>query len=78
MITVEQQYRHLDYEVMIHKDQCRKIMQWCDEQFGLRWNCLDNRSGRWAVFWAGRVHTDQYRFCFAQEQDMLMFILRWS
>ncbi len=78
MITTVQQYSHLDHEVMIHRDQCRRVMRWCEEQYGPRWEAIGNRTGVWSVFWAGRGHTDQYRFCFAKEKDMLLFILRWA
>jgi hypothetical protein len=30
------------------------------------------------MFWAGPDDFDKYRFCFAHEQDLLLFILRWS
>jgi hypothetical protein len=70
-------YRHLDYEVLIHKNQYRAAMKWCEEQFGKRWEALQYRQGLWSVFWAGNKSFDQYRFCFAHERDMLMFILRW-
>lgn len=69
---------HLDYEVLIHKDIHRAAGEWCEQQFGRRWEAIGYRSGRWAMFWAGRINFDQYRFCFADEQDKLMFILRWS
>ena len=77
MTETVQKYSHLDYEVMIYKDQCRKVMRWCEEQHGPRWEAVGNRSGIWCVFWAGREHTDRYKFCFAHERDMLMFVLRW-
>ena len=77
MTETFQQYSHLDYEVMIHKDQRRAAQEWCQEQLGRRWEAIGYRTGVWAVFWAGRGHTDQYRFCFARERDMLMFVLRW-
>ena len=72
------EYRHLDYEVMIHKSQHRAAMRWCEAQFGKRWEAIGYRAGTWAVFWAGRDHFDQYQFCFALEQDMLLFTLRWA
>ncbi len=78
MTPTVQQYRHLDHEVMIHRDQCRPVMRWCEEQYGPRWEAIGNRTGVWSVFWAGRGYTDQYRFCFAKEKDMLLFILRWA
>jgi hypothetical protein len=71
-------YRHLDYEVLIHKDQHRAAMQWCEEQFGKRWEAIGYRTGIWTVFWSGGESFDQYRFCFAQEKDMIWFALRWS
>jgi hypothetical protein len=72
------EYRHLDYEVLIHKSQHHAAMRWCDAQYGVRWEALDHREGRWSIFWAGRDHYDKYRFCFALEQDMLLFTLRWA
>lgn len=70
-------YCHLDYEVLIHKRQHHAAMRWCEEQHGARWEAIGNRSGVWCVFWAGRDHYDQYRFCFAHEKDMIWFALRW-
>jgi hypothetical protein len=29
------------------------------------------------MFWAGRDAPKKYRFCFANEQDMVWFVLRW-
>ena len=72
------EYRHLDYEVLLHKDRHRAAQKWCQKQFGRRWEAIGYREGRWSLFWAGRDAFDQYRFCFAHERDMLMFILRWS
>jgi hypothetical protein len=78
MTETVQKYRHLDYEVLIHKSQHHAVMRWCEEQHGPRWESLGNRSGVWSVYWAGRDHYDQYRFCFALEQDLLLFVLRWA
>jgi hypothetical protein len=71
-------YRHLNHEVLIHKDQHRAAMKWCEAQFGKRWEAIGYRAGTWTVFWSGRDHYDKYRFCFALEQDMLLFTLRWA
>ena len=71
-------YRHLDHEVLIHKRQYHNAMQWCYAEFGKRWEAIGYRTGVWAVFWAGMESFDQYRFCFAREQDMVWFTLRWS
>jgi hypothetical protein len=72
-----QQNRHLDHEVLIHKRQYHNATRWCETQFGLRWEAIGYRAGTWTVFWAGRDNPVKYRFCFARERDMLMFILRW-
>jgi hypothetical protein len=33
----------------------------------------------WAMFWAGPgAGPGKYRFCFAEEKDMLLFMLKWS
>ena len=70
-------YRHLDHEVLVASAKHREAGRWCKEHFGRRWEAIGYRSGRWAMFWAGRGMPQQYRFCFALEQDKLMFMLRW-
>jgi hypothetical protein len=77
MSTV-QQYRHLDYEVLINSGQHNQAGRWCTEQFGKRWEAIGYRAGRWSMFWAGREHPGKYRFCFALERDMIWFTLRWA
>lgn len=69
---------HLDYEVLVDSTKHRSAMIWCEQTFGARWEATGNRTGQWALFWAGRGMTDKYRFCFALKEDMMMFILRWS
>ena len=67
------------HEVLIHKSVQRKAAQWCREQYGERWQAIDNRDGVWAVFWSGiREQESMYRFRFINEQDMILFILRWA
>lgn len=68
----------LDYEVLVQKDTHRHAGKWCEEQYGERWNPINNRSGRWCMFWAGMSDFDKYRFCFVDEKDYMMFLLRWS
>jgi hypothetical protein len=69
--------RHLDYEVLLDSKLHRDAARWCAQVFGHQWEAIGDRSGRWVVFWAGRDHPGKYRFCFALEQDKLMFMLRW-
>ena len=66
------------HEVLIHKSVQRKATPWCQEHFGKRWQAMDNRDGVWAVFWAGQDDFSTYRYIFANEQDMILFILRWA
>ena len=78
MTETVQKYRHLDHEVLISSKQYREASRWCRHQFGPNWEAIGYREGRWCVFWAGRNHSDKYRFCFALEQDLILFLLRWS
>jgi hypothetical protein len=78
VIETVQQYRHLDHEVLIDSGKHNDAARWCAEQFGRRWEAIGHRSGRWCLFWAGPgAGPGKYRFCFALEQDMLVFMLRW-
>lgn len=67
----------LEHEVWIHEHKQPDAERWCREQFGKRWNVIDQRDGRWACFWAGANSHWLYRFCFAQEADAMMFALKW-
>lgn len=70
-------YRHLDYEVLVHKDKQVPASKWCREYMGLNWSAVGNRSGRWAIFWAGRDAFDQY-YVFADQKDAMLFTLTWQ
>jgi hypothetical protein len=72
------EYRHLDHEVLVDAHKHGPAGKWCTEQFGQRWEAIGYRAGRWSMFWAGRDAPKKYRFCFANEQDMVWFVLRWS
>lgn len=72
------EYRHLDHEVLIDAHKHGSAGKWCEQHFGRRWEAIGYRSGRWCMFWAGRDSPKKYRFCFALEQDMIWFTLRWS
>jgi len=47
-------------------------------QFGKRWQAIGDTDGTWTMFWAGPNHHNKYIFHFVEEQDKLMFILKWS
>ena len=61
---------------------------WCEDQFGLPWQAVDNRDGRWCFFWAyaGNPWTAipygcgayAYRLQFREQADAVLFALRWS
>lgn len=51
---------------------------WCRQQFGEQWNVLDNRQGIWCWFWRGRDNPGSYEWYFQNEQDAIMFLLKWS
>jgi hypothetical protein len=69
--------RRLNYEVFIDKKIHNQVRLWCIENWGARWSIVDNRDGRWAMYWAG-IGADKYRVCFDNEEDMMWFKLRWS
>ena len=69
---------HLEYEVLLDSNKHRIAGEWCIEQFGPRWSPITNRSGQWAMFWAAGIPSNKYRFCFANEEDMMWFMLRWA
>jgi hypothetical protein len=50
---------------------------WCEEKFGKRWSAIDNKEGVWCCFWAGRSMPGSYRWHFMNEQDAMLFSLRW-
>lgn len=66
------------HEVILSKENHWEQSDWCTKKFGKRWNVVDNRSGTWCCFWAGRESFGDYRWCFTNEQDMVLFLLRWQ
>jgi len=72
--------RDLPHQVYINKQQHREAREWCQQQWGQGWSVLDNRRGTWCCFWAGTrgPYRGMYEYSFHNEQDALMFALRWS
>ena len=72
----------LEHEVIIEDLQApsnyQSLINWCEEQWGERWNPITNREGLWACFWTGKSMPMSYRYCFADERDQILFILRWA
>lgn len=71
-------FRTLEHSVLIDAKTHRNAGAWCSEQFGKRWEAIGNTDGAWTMFWAGRNDREKYIFHFVEEQDKLMFILKWS
>jgi hypothetical protein len=70
--------RKLEHSVLIDAKKHGDAGKWCLEEFGKRWEAIGNTDGYWTMFWAGREDHDKYIFHFAEEKDMMWFILRWS
>ena len=51
---------------------------WCTEQFGKRWSAIDHRDGKWCCFWGGRENFGHYCWHFSNEEDLILFLLRWA
>ena len=54
-----------------------EIDPWCREQFGPRFDLLDNITGTWTYAWAGPEHMTDYEFRFVNDKDAFLFRLRW-
>jgi hypothetical protein len=72
--------KHLEHEVIVDKHHHYEAEAWCKEHFGKRWDIIDNREGRWTVFWTGTRgdYPNRYRWCFADERDAAWFALKWK
>jgi hypothetical protein len=71
----------LEYSTLIDRNIYREAARWCEQQYGPRNDLLKNRQGVWNVLWNGMSDNNrpsQYRFNFASEQDLVLFILRWK
>lgn len=58
-----------------------QVNQWCQEQFGPRWEATSDQSGRWFEFWRPGMRDEDYtvyEWCFVNEADALLFVLRWA
>jgi len=72
-------YRAPKHQVFLKKkEHGYEIDSWCTEQFGERWSITKNTKGKWCSFWAGREKPRYYRWCFTDEKDMTLFLLRWE
>jgi hypothetical protein len=57
--------------------------RWCEQEFGVQWNAIGERSGTWTVFWNGpgsrRVNGDggNYIWRFDNAEAVAWFKLHW-
>ena len=72
------EFRKLKHSILIDSKKHRDAEDWCLTQFGKRWKAIDDTDGAWTMFWAGQDQHDKYIFHFVEEQDKLMFILKWA
>lgn len=73
--------KQLPYGVQTDKKIVYPAQQWCEEQWGPRWEATGNRGGTWCVFWGGnRVELipNHYQWWFETEEQRAWFTLRWS
>jgi len=73
---------HLGHEVLIHRNRMPPASKWLEKEFGRMWHPLENCQGRWTMVWAGHdgnfsdlTDFDKYKVCFADKQDLAMFML---
>jgi hypothetical protein len=73
--------KQLPYGVQTDKGIIHDAKQWCEEQWGPRWEAVGYRSGTWCVFWGGnRVEMlpSHYQWWFETEKQRMWFSLRWT
>ena len=52
--------------------------QWCNENIGVRFDIIDNKEGTWTTFWSGHTSPKTYDWYFKNEEDAVLFTLRWA
>jgi len=72
------EFRKLEHSILIDSKTHRDASEWCLENFGKRWEAVYGTDGTWTMFWAGPNYHNKYIFHFVNEQDKLMFILKWA
>ena len=75
---VEIVMKDLPYTITTSNKVVEPAKVWCEEKWGKRWSVIDNQKGMWCVFWGGREIPKSYKWYFQNEQDAILFSLRWS
>ncbi len=76
-LMVKPSIQQFPNKILTSKFEHQEAVNWCNEHFGDRWSVTDNRDGTWYVFWAGPRSWNNYEWFFKNEQDALLFALRW-
>jgi len=56
----------------------RKRKEWCESEMGPCYDMRYNREGKWMCGWGGPKESHSYRFVIRDQEDAVMFALRWS
>ena len=73
--------KELPYKTYTSGRVANSAQVWCKDQWGPRWSALDrNEPGIWCCFFrVPRINTDtMYEWNFATEQQLFLFLLKWS
>ena len=68
--------RNLPHVIKTSKIELREKEKWCAENFGVRWEAIGRRDGKWTYFWDG--WGNNYRFHFMDSESAVLFALMWS
>ena len=64
-------------KILIEHDRLDPALIWCEENVGTRWR-VGHTDGTWCCFWAGTRDRTHFRFHFLNDEDAVLFALRWS
>ena len=70
--------RDFPHHIVTAKTNHWEATDWCEKQLGKRWEVTGNREGVWCCFWRGRSVPGHYDWYFLNEQDALLFTLKWT
>jgi hypothetical protein len=70
--------RDFPYGITTGCDQYPEATEWCQQNIGLLWQPINNRSGEWCVFRRKKAGPGCYDWFFLNEKHAALFALRWS
>jgi len=72
---------HLLHTVTLRTESARTLTsmkKWCSENFGIQFNCFNDKNGEWTVYWSGGVNVDDFTWHFKNDKHQVLFALRWG